>query len=30
MKQIVDPGREIGSRACYFHVKKCPQEENSR
>ena len=26
--QIVDPDREIGSRACYFHVKKCPQEES--
>ena len=29
VKQIVDPVREIGSRACYFHVKKCPQEEHS-
>ena len=30
VKQIVDPGREVGSRACYFRVKKCLQEENSR
>ena len=30
VQQIVDPGREIGSSACYFHEKKCPQEETSR
>ena len=25
-EQIVDPDREIGSRACYFHLKSVPKK----